>query len=308
MISVANISKNFGTLKAVDDVSFELKKGEVVGFLGPNGAGKTTAMRILTGFLPPSSGKVFVGGMDMARDEIEAKKMIGYLPEQCPLYGDMEVTDYLSYLGRLRCLSPLDVKKNLKEVIGTCGLNAVLGKKILTLSKGYRQRVGLASALLHHPPVLVLDEPTVGLDPNQIIEIRRLIREIGKNRTVLLSTHILTEVEQTCERVLIISEGKIVGQGTPQELMSQTHGHPVYHLGIRALREDIEKRLKALSGFRGLDFKKSGEDHRLALILEGAKDRSEEIYDLAVSQKWKLSLLKREEVGLETVFRKLTES
>lgn len=224
MIEVQNISKNFGAFQALQSISFNLAQGEVVGFLGPNGAGKTTTMRILTGYLPATSGSVTIDDLDIQKNPQEIQKKIGYLPESAALYGDMETSDYLKYIGQIRQISPKLLTERLKEVIKICSLREALGKKISTLSKGYRQRVGLAQALLHDPEILILDEPTVGLDPNQISEIRSLIHSLGKNKTILLSTHILSEVEQTCSRVIIIARGKIVGAGKQQDLITQTPG------------------------------------------------------------------------------------
>ncbi len=224
MIEVLNVTKVFDRVKALDSISFQLNKGEVVGFLGPNGAGKTTTMRILTGFLPPSEGECRIGGLNMATHSLEARQKMGYLPESAALYGDMEVVEYLRYIGQLRQLTPNILSNRLKEVISLCGLKEAVGKKISTLSKGYRQRTGLAQALLHDPEILILDEPTVGLDPNQISEIRELIHNLGRDKTILLSTHILSEVEQTCSRVIIISKGKIVGEGNHRDLVAQTPG------------------------------------------------------------------------------------
>lgn len=224
MIEAQGVTKYFGDIKALDLVSFILKKGEVVGFLGPNGAGKTTTMRILTGFLPPSHGICRIAGYDMSTHALEARKKLGYLPESAALYFDMEVSEYLRTFGSLRKIPRLELSKRLKAVVDQCGLKSALGKKISTLSKGYRQRTGLAQALLHDPEILILDEPTVGLDPNQISEIRELIHNLGQDKTILLSTHILSEVEQICTRVIIISEGKIVGQGNHRDLIAQTPG------------------------------------------------------------------------------------
>lgn len=305
MIEVNGLKKRFGSLEALRGVSFRLEKGEVVGFLGPNGAGKTTAMRILTGYLSASEGQCQIAGLDVSKDGIQVREKIGYLPESTPVYGDMEVVGYLTYIGRLRRMT--EIPSAIREVVGTCGLKNAIGKKIAHLSKGYRQRVGLAQALLHRPEVLILDEPTVGLDPNQIGEIRELIREIGQARTVLLSTHILSEVEQTCKRVIIISEGRIVGQGTPEELMLQTQGAPIYQLRIRARQEEIEQGFQSL-GVHQMDFKKTGDGISMVrVILKDKHDQSEDIFKLAVSKGWSLAELRREEASLEDVFKKLTQ-
>ncbi len=308
MIEVKGVTKWYGTFRALDQISFSLDKGEVVGFLGPNGAGKTTTMRILTGFIPPSEGECTVAGHNVSAHSLLARQKMGYLPEATPLYGDMEVTDYLKYIGALRKLSGDLLKKRLKEVVAICGLGNAVGKKISTLSKGFRQRTGLAQALLHDPEVLILDEPTVGLDPNQIVEIRNLIRQIGKSKTILLSTHILSEVEQTCTRVIIISDGKIAGQGTPQELIHKTHGAPVYFVGIRGEENVIRDGLKTLPFYK--DSNKistvNGVIH-FQIALDSKNNLSEEIFKLCVAQKWGLTELRREEATLEEVFKKLTQ-
>ena len=214
-IIVTNLTKSYGSVKAVDDISFEVHHGEIVGFLGPNGAGKTTTMRMLTSFLSPTSGSVSIEGKDIKEFSLETRKLIGYLPEQNPLYHDMNVMDYLEFTARLQGVPKTNTAKKVREMIGVCGLSTVKHMDIGQLSKGYRQRVGLAQAMIHDPKILIMDEPTSGLDPNQIVEIRNLIRQLGREKTVILSTHILPEVQATCNRVLIISHGKIVADGTP---------------------------------------------------------------------------------------------
>ncbi|MBI2339697.1 MAG: ATP-binding cassette domain-containing protein [Deltaproteobacteria bacterium] len=308
MISIENVIKTFGPVRALDGISFEMQKGEVVGFLGPNGAGKTTAMRILTGFLSATSGSCRIAGLDVATQSLEARRKIGYLPESAALYGDMEVTEYLAYLGTLRRLDKISIHRRIKEVVKTCGLEKALGRKMGVLSKGYRQRAGLAQALLHNPDILILDEPTVGLDPNQIVEIRQLIQEIGKQKTILLSTHILPEVDQTCKRVIIISEGKIVGQGSPHELVHQTRGASIYHAGIRGARAEIEQGLRTLPDFQSVEFTaaQDGISH-VRIAIDSKENLSEEIFKLAVAKKWSLTELRREKVTLEDVFQKLTQ-
>lgn len=308
MIEVKNITKFYGSLRALDQVSFSLVQGEVVGFLGPNGAGKTTTMRILTGFIPPSEGECTIAGYNVSTQSLIPRQKIGYLPESAALYGDMEVTDYLKYIGVLRKLSPEILKNRLKQVVAICGLGNAIGKKISTLSKGFRQRTGLAQALLHDPEVLILDEPTVGLDPNQIVEIRNLIRQIGKSKTILLSTHILSEVEQTCGRVIIISDGKIVGQGTPRELIHETHGAPVYFAGIRGDENTIRDGFKTLPHYKDSNkiASANGVIH-FQITLDSKDNLSEEIFKLCVAQKWSLTELRREEATLEEVFKKLTQ-
>ncbi|MBU0708967.1 ATP-binding cassette domain-containing protein [Patescibacteria group bacterium] len=215
MIKLENVTKKFGQTIAVDKVSFEAKSGEILGFLGPNGAGKTTTMRLITGFMKPDQGEILVDGLNVTTEPVEVKKRIGYLPEDNPLYQYQKVNEYLEFIAGVR-----EVARNERfdKLIQTCGLVEVISKTIGKLSKGYRQRVGLAAAMLHDPPVLIMDEPTSGLDPNQIVEIRSLIKELGKEKTVILSTHILSEADATCDRVIIINKGRIVGQGTVREL------------------------------------------------------------------------------------------
>lgn len=215
MIEVSHVSRSFGSFRAVDDVSFSIRKGEIVGLLGPNGAGKTTTMRMITGFLDPTEGSVLIDGADPQSDPREVKHRIGYMPESAPLYGDMMVQDYLVYVSRVQGIDP---EQKLPELARVCGIREVMHKNIAELSRGYRQRVGLAHSLLHDPEILILDEPTSGLDPNQIIEVRNLVKEIGRTRTVIISTHILSEVEMLCDRVIIISKGRIVADSPTAEL------------------------------------------------------------------------------------------
>lgn len=307
MISAHNISKSFGPVRAVSDVSFEVKTGEVVGFLGPNGAGKSTTMRILTGFIPPTQGRVFINDVNMAENPIRAKRQIGYLPESAANYHDMEVTDYLTFSGKIRGLSGARLKDGLRSSIKRCQLKGVLGRKIGDLSKGYRQRVGLAQALLHDPEILVLDEPTVGLDPNQIGEIRDLICDIGKTKTVLLSTHILSEVTATCHRVIIINDGKIAAQGTPQSLTMDVQNQTQYDVSVRGDQKKIAESFRNLPGFLQVDFTSSADNlHHCRIFCSGAQDMSEAIFRLAVAQNWVLTRLNQAAQSLEDVFKKLT--
>lgn len=307
MLSVKNIKKTFDDVVAVDDVSFEIRQGEVVGFLGPNGAGKSTTMRIITGFFNTDQGRVIIGNFDMAQNPVAAKKMIGYLPESAALYTDMGVTDMLVFMGRMRGLSGNQLTTRLAAVVRQCQLSQVLGKRIHTLSKGFRQRVGLAQALIHDPEILILDEPTIGLDPNQIREIRDLIREIGKTKTILLSTHILPEVSATCKRVIIINNGKIVAEGTPQTLSENQIKKSLYHVAIRGDIELIEKRLRDLPGFVDSHIEKSQNNlHHVTVTTQAPEDLSESIFDLAVQNQWRLAQLTRDRLSLEEVFRDLT--
>jgi ABC-2 type transport system ATP-binding protein len=223
MIEAEGLSKFYGNFAAARDVTFSIKQGEVAAFLGPNGAGKSTTMKLLTGYLAPSEGVAKIAGFNMATDRLEAAKRLGYLPENGPLYTDMTPRSFLTFFGHLRGLTPVDLDRRLELIIRTCSLEAVIGKPIGKLSKGYRQRVGMAQALLHDPDVLVLDEPTAGLDPNQIREVRKMIRELGQSKTILLSTHILQEVEAMCNRVIFIHEGQVVFDGTPEDLVRDEH-------------------------------------------------------------------------------------
>lgn len=303
MITADQLTKSFGTFKAVNQLSFDLKKGEIVGFLGPNGAGKTTTMRLLTGFLPPSSGRVFIDGQDVAKQGIQVRKKIGYLPESTPIYQDMGVLDYLLYIGSIRHIENLN--QALKEATHLCGLTQVLQQKIGTLSKGYKQRVGLAQAILHKPEILILDEPTVGLDPNQIVEIRELIKNLGQNHTVLLSSHILSEVEQTCERVLIISGGSIVASGTPRELMDSSSGLPTFFVTIKSrceasifMNDPIIANAEVIL--------QTQEATQLKVTLKSKHDSGAALFSWAVSKGLVLDELRKEEINLETVFKELT--
>jgi ABC-2 type transport system ATP-binding protein len=306
MIHVEHLHKSFGEVHAVAGVSFDVTKGEVVGLLGPNGAGKTTTMRIITGYIPADSGTIAVDGVPVATSPDSTKRLIGYLPEDTPLYPDLEVVEFLSYIARLRDLPKAQIGDRIKEMVGVCGLGGVVGRPIGELSKGYRQRVGLAQAMIHHPPILILDEPTSGLDPNQIVEIRSLIKDIGKERTVILSTHILQEVEATCSRALIISNGSLVGHGTLDELSRTARGEAIYTVTIKASKEAIEG---ALAQMEGLDVRQMFEQgERVKVVLQGTAetDRSEDLFNWVVGNGWCLAELKRETASLEEVFKELT--
>lgn len=307
MIVVKNITKSFGRIKAVDDISFEVKAGEVVGFLGPNGAGKSTTMRMITGFIFPTSGHIMIGDIDVISSSVMAQKKTGYLPESVALYPDMVVFDLLTFMGQMRGLSRSYLKERLNAVTAQCQIKEAIERKIGDLSKGYRQRVGLAQALLHDPDVLILDEPTVGLDPNQIIEIRELIKQIGKTKTILLSTHILSEVSATCGRVIIINKGKIVAQGTPESLVSELRAKTTYRVSVRGDLDSVKSRFKTLPEFLDVEIQDSQDDlHHLQLHCGGACDLSEQIFELAVQNSWRLAQLSREQQTLESVFKRLT--
>lgn len=313
MIKVQELTKYYGSFLALNQLSFSISKGEIVGFLGPNGAGKTTTMKILTCYMAASGGTAEIDGMDIRDRDLDIRKRIGYLPENAPLYEDMVVIDFLKYILELRMVPRDRWKALLEEVVGTCGLNKVLGKRIGELSKGFRRRTSLAQALIHKPDLLILDEPTEGLDPNQIVEIRNLIRRIGKEKTILLSSHILSEVEATCSRVLIINQGKIVADGTTEEIQAHAAGQSRIHLLIDLSRngaaiDDILGRLGKLEGVANVR-STQGEGKTIAGVEVNSKKGADirgPIFDLAVREKWKLLELKREMMSLEDVFRRLT--
>jgi gliding motility-associated transport system ATP-binding protein len=309
MIHVEHIEKRFGEICAIDGISFDIARGEVVGLLGPNGAGKTTTMRIITGYLAPNAGSVTVDGIHVSENSIESRRRIGYLPENAPLYDDMEVTEYLDYTAKLRAMEKVERATAISEMVETCGLRGVAGRAIGVLSKGYRQRVGLAAAMIHHPPILILDEPTSGLDPNQISEIRDLIREIGKKRTVVLSTHILQEVEATCSRAIIMNAGKLVGEGTIAELIGSRGKDSSYSLCARATKKNISAALEKLDGLDVTEwFSDEGSElQRFTLSGDRADGRGEDIFQWAVSSGIVLSELAHESASLEDVFRELTK-
>lgn len=309
MIHVQHLHKFFGPVHAVDDVSFEVTRGEVVGLLGPNGAGKTTTMRIITGYLPADRGQVSVDGIPVDEDHLGARRRIGYLPENAPLYPDLEVTEYLRYIASLRGIAAGEERAHIRAMVATCGLSEVIGRPVGQLSKGYRQRVGLAAAMIHEPPILILDEPTSGLDPNQIVEIRDLIRRIGEERTVILSTHILQEVEATCSRAMIINAGGLVGIGTLSELVGRGGAKATYTVAVRAPRGRLEAELSSLSGLGLGDWLSDPVEERQRFTLTGLDDadRSEEIFRWAVEKNFVLSELVRETASLEEVFRELTQ-
>src|SRR5712691_9587187 len=248
MISVKDLSKRYARNTAVDHISFEVERGQIVGFLGPNGAGKTTTMRILTCFLPPSSGTATVAGFDVLEAPLEVKKRIGYLPEAPPLYLEMRTAEYLTFVGRLKGLSGAKLRQRVDAVCERCAVGDVKNKLLGKLSKGYRQRVGLAQAIIHNPEVLILDEPTAGLDPKQIIETRQLIKELAGTHTIILSTHILPEVSQTCERVVIINKGRMVAVDTPDNLTAKLRGSETMYVQVDALGQDASAVLKGISG------------------------------------------------------------
>jgi len=305
MIEIEHVSRLYDSFKAVDDVSFSVRKGEIVGLLGPNGAGKTTTMRMITGFLDPTFGTVRIDGRDIAEDPKDSKRKIGYMPESAPLYGDMMVADYLAYVARVQ---GVDGAAKVPPIAKQCGLEEVMHKDISALSRGYRQRVGLAHALIHDPEILILDEPTSGLDPNQIIEVRNLIKEIGKTRTVIISTHILSEVEMLCDRVIIISRGKIVADSPTGELRER-YGHRSA-LRVQVSGCDPAALKAATAGIKGIAgfAKAEGEEGLTAAVLSfsGDADARADVFAAVRDRGWTLYEMTMERNSLEDVFRTLT--
>jgi ABC-2 type transport system ATP-binding protein len=303
MISVKSLTKRFGDIVAVNGVSFEVKKGEVLGFLGPNAAGKTTTMRILTCYLPADYGTAEIAGYDIYRDSLEVRRKVGYLPENTPLYEDMSVLDFLQFVAHIRRIP--EKNKRIKKMVELCGLEKVIGQDIGELSRGYRQRVGLAQALIHDPEVLILDEPTSGLDPTQIIEIRELIKEIGREKTIILSTHILPEVSVTCSRVIIINEGRLVASGTPEELARRTKGGEVVYATIRGPKNLVEAKIGEIDKVKEVTSEEvDGEWIRYTVTCDG--DLREDLFHLVSKNGWSLRELRGEVVSLEDVFLQLT--
>ncbi len=310
-IAVRNLTKLYDTEKAVNDISFDVKTGEILGFLGPNGAGKTTTMKIITCYMPPTSGSVEVEGFDIAEHSFEVRKKIGYLPEMNPLYLDMNVVGYLEYSAQLHGLKNAMLRSRIKEMIDVCGIASVRHKDIGELSKGFRQRVGLAQAMIHDPEVLILDEPTSGLDPNQIVEIRNLIRQLGRAKTVVLSTHILSEVQATCDRVIIINEGTIVADGTLEQLRQDFRGSEKISLELKAnvsnAMTDMYPKFKEIPQVESVEYGgEEGDLHKFSIHTVKGSDVREEIFRRSVSEGWVLLEMSRKATSLEEVFHKLT--
>jgi ABC-2 type transport system ATP-binding protein len=307
MIQLTNVTKSYSGAKAVDNVTLSIPSGQILGFLGPNGAGKTTTMRMITCYMPPTSGKLEVDGLDVTEHSLEVRKKIGYLPEMAPVYPDMNVVDYLQYISDLRHLPKEKRGKRIKDIIGSCGLEDVLHKDVGQLSKGYRQRVGLAQAMLHDPDILVLDEPTAGLDPNQIAEIRMLIKELGRQKTVILSTHILSEVQATCSRIVIINQGRIAADDTPQGLQADAEGRAVLLTTVRTDAKDVVAKTRVLPGVDLVRETPSAAGHvRLRVETAGNHDAREDFFRLAVKENWIIMEMNLETHSLEDVFHKLT--
>jgi len=301
MLDVKGLSKNYGPIKAVDNISFKVEKGDVIGFLGPNGAGKTTTMRMITCFIPPSSGEATVAGFDIFKNPSEVKKKIGYLPEIPPLYKDMTVTSYLNFTGKLRGLNGKNLGKRLDYVLLRCGIKDVKKRLIANLSKGYKQRVGLAQALIHDPKILILDEPTIGLDPKQITDIRSLITELGGERTIILSTHILPEVTITCNKVVIINKGKIVATDEQKNLSQNMIKSEKIYILLSSPPDSIESEISAMEGV--ISVQKDGE-HNDAFIIETQRDRDirETVAKYCVEKNYGLKEIKKISLSLEDIF------
>jgi ABC-2 type transport system ATP-binding protein len=308
MISVERLTKKYAGRTAVDDVSFEVGEGEVVGFLGPNGAGKSTIMRVITSYVPATSGRVTVAGHDVFQDSIRARREIGYMPESVPLYEDFRVKEYLTFRARLKGLRGREVRRRVGEVMDVCGVTDVRKKIIGTLSKGYRQRVGLADALVHRPKLLILDEPTNGLDPNQIRQVRGLIRQLGNQHTILLSTHILTEVEAACQRVIILDSGRIKASDTPENLQQRLRSAGAVEAEIKGDAALVSAELRKLPGVRRVLTDDLGDGwSRFIVRVDGAVDLREQVAAVAAGQRWPLRALSRQQTSLEDVFVEITQ-
>lgn len=308
MIEIAHLTKYYGNKPAIQDVSFTVEKGEILGFLGPNAAGKTTTMRILTCFMPPTSGTAKVAGFDVQEQSLEVRRRIGYLPENPPLYADMSVEKYLEFVGKIKGIAPRELKKRMGEVMERTGIAHVAKRLIKHLSKGYKQRVGIAQALIHRPPVLVLDEPTIGLDPKQIIEVRELIKSLGGDHTIILSTHILPEVSMTCQRVIIINEGRIVASDTTENLVRRLRGSETLYVQVEGPRSKVESKIKALKGVTRVIPQKTESDHLCSFHVETEleTDIRKELAACIVQQGWGLLEMRPVGMSLEEVFLRLT--
>ena len=310
MITVTDIGKKYGTVEAVRNVSFEIGSGEIVGLLGPNGAGKTSILRILTAYHFPTFGNAVLDEYDVVEEPLRVKEVVGYLPENAPVYTELNVMEYLEFIASSRRLKNELRKERIDRVIDECGLSPVIYRSIDKLSKGFKQRVGLAQAIIHDPKILILDEPTTGLDPNQIIEIRRLIRRLGKEKTVILSTHILQEVEAVCDRVLILNNGSIVAQGTPEAIGSELKGEDIYTLVLKGDSAQVRDRLSDLSIVKNvIHVEPAGEDVTKAeLSAQPDPGNGEAIFDWAVSSGFKILMMNPRRYSLEDIFIRLTSA
>ena len=307
MIEVDGLCKSYGSVNAVDNISFKVNAGEILGFLGPNGAGKTTAMKMITGFIAPDDGVSRIGGVDMEKDPLLARARIGYLPENAPLYGEMIVEEYLKFIAEIRKIPKQKINTRLEEVINSCGLRSVLKHRIDELSKGYRQRVGLAQALFHDPDVLILDEPMSGLDPRQIVEIRSLIKRIGETKTVIFSSHILQDIPELCSRIVVIDLGQIVAEGTVEELRKKVAPDDSVIIQVEGDKDKIISAFKELNGVKEITEQNSTENCvSLLLRVERSVDVCKEVFNAVLAGGWILRDLERRDVSLEDVFLALT--
>ncbi|MCK4533631.1 ATP-binding cassette domain-containing protein [bacterium] len=308
MIEIKNLTKKYGEQVAVDNISLSINRGEILGFLGPNGAGKTTTLRVIACYMPATLGSVSVAGYDVYQSSLQVKEKIGYLPETNPLYSEMGVIEYLYFIAKLRNIPSGKIKASVRKIVELCALGGVIRKNIGELSRGFKQRVGLAQAIIHNPPVLILDEPTLGLDPNQIVEIRDLIKRLGKEKTVILSSHILSEVQATCDRVVIINKGKIVADGKKEELQSMIKGREKIYLRLKG------KESRAVVDFFGskkdifnVAIKEEGIDSvEYELEIDKGVDLREEVFHWTVKNKWVILEMIPKKISLEDVFRRLT--
>jgi len=308
LIRIENLSKNYGQVKAVKSISFELMDGEIVGFLGANGAGKSTTLKMITGYIAPTSGNVHVDGMNIIDDHIEIQKQIGYLPELNPLYAEMKVYDYLQFHATTRGIKGNDFKDALTKVVKDCGLHGIVHRTIGNCSKGYKQRLGLAASMIHNPKILILDEPVSGLDPNQIVEIRQLIKKVGKEKLVLMSSHILQEIQATVDRIIIINSGEIVADGTSDELIADSQGLTHLRLEIDGVDDNIIQEMKAtIPGINIQSITKKDKLTEIMIEYPNTSDPRKDIFQYAVNQNWTILEMSASKRDLESIFRNLTQ-
>jgi ABC-2 type transport system ATP-binding protein len=306
MIQASSLTHYYGPQPAIEDVNFRVKRGEILGFLGPNGAGKTTTMRIITGFMPPTQGKVILGGFDVVEQSLQARRKVGYLPETVPLYTEMPVASYLNYMGTLRGMEPKRIRQRISEVIDVCRLGDYRKTIIGKLSKGFRQRVGIAQAILHEPEVLVMDEPTIGIDPIQVVETRKLIQDLGKQQTVVLSSHILPEVSMICERVLIIHQGRIVAEDTPGNLAMRLQGVDQLQIEVGGPTAEVLSALRRVQGVTEVTYRRQQDRDVYVMKVQPGQDLRDEISRVVISNGWSLLNLQQVGMSLEDIFLRLT--
>ena len=307
MIKVQDLSKNYGDVQAVKSINFEIDDGEIVGFLGENGAGKTTTLKMLTGYLVPTKGNVEINDLNINDSALEIQKQIGYLPELNPLYPEMSVYEYLEFIARVRNITGKSFREALARVVDRCGLQGVVHKLVSSCSKGYKQRIGLAGSMIHDPKILILDEPVTGLDPNQIVEIRELIKSLGREKLVLMSSHILQEIQATVDRIMIIHQGEIVANGTNEELMSSFKGNTILNLEVRNVNENTLKDLSiAVANINVVEVNEKKDHHAIQLEYAQETDPREDLFNYAVNSDWVILKMTPTTTDLEDVFRKLT--